>query len=68
MGDLIVTNGNIVADIHTIAGGTKIQNTNGRITVAISPALNANLEMRTTNGAISVGGIETTSTRTDDNT
>lgn len=68
-GGLEVANGNIVADIHAIAGDTTIKNTNGRITVGIDPALNANLEMRTTNGEISVSGVEpTTITRTDNKT
>jgi len=64
-----VTNGHIVADVLTIAGETEIRNPNGKITAFISPSLNANIEMRTTNGRVSVSGIEPTMiSRTDDMT
>ncbi|GAB7016574.1 DUF4097 family beta strand repeat-containing protein [Methanogenium cariaci] len=63
--ELEVSNGNIVAEIYDIRNGATIKTINGEITVSINPSLNAAIEMKTTNGIISVKGIALNFTRTE---
>lgn len=63
IGDLSTTNGKIEAHVLDIREDIDIRCTNGGITVYIDPSLDANIEMETTNGHISMNEIELVVTR-----
>jgi len=60
--DLHTSNGEIHAEIFDFKDDVNITSSNGRITVYINPSLNAELEMKTSNGEISVSGVTLTIT------
>jgi len=57
IGDLTVRNGRIEAEVHDVRGDVTIESTNGDVTLAIDPSLDAALSMKTTKGAVSVEGL-----------
>lgn len=60
IGDLETTNGNIFAQVLDFEDDIKIKTTNGNIDLEMNPSLNADIEMRTSNGKISVKDITLT--------
>lgn len=55
--DLETSNGEIYVEIFDFKDNIKIESSNGRIRVYINPLLNANIEMSTSNGQISINGL-----------
>ena len=55
--DLETSNGRIYAEIFDFKDDIDIRSSNGRITVYINPSLNADIEMTTSNGQISISGL-----------
>ena len=53
IGDLKTSNGAIFAEVFDIEEDVDITVTNGQITVYVNPSLNADIELKTTNGKIS---------------
>jgi len=53
--DMSTTNGDINADLYSMAGKVKFATTNGSIEVTIPETLNAALNMRTVNGDLDFG-------------
>lgn len=64
--DLHTSNGEIYAEIFDFKDDVNITSSNGRITVYINPSLNADIEMITSNGEISVSGVTLTITRSEE--
>ncbi|MFC4543010.1 DUF4097 domain-containing protein [Halosolutus amylolyticus] len=58
IGDVTATTGRIEADVPSIDGDTLISASTGRITAAVSPELDAELEVRTNTGRIDVDELE----------
>lgn len=61
--DLKTTNGKIEAHVLDIREDVDIRCTNGGITIYIDPSLDADVEMKTTNGHISMNEVELVVTR-----
>jgi len=57
IGDLKVKNGGIEAEVHDVRGDVTIESTNGGITLAIGPSLDALLSVTAKNGVVSVEGL-----------
>ncbi|WOF16014.1 DUF4097 domain-containing protein [Methanoplanus sp. FWC-SCC4] len=66
IGNLEVSNGNIIVEIFDIKGDVNIKCINGKITAYIIPSLNADIEMKTMNGIISVENIAINFTKTEE--
>ncbi|WP_167880925.1 DUF4097 family beta strand repeat-containing protein [Methanococcoides sp. AM1] len=62
IGDLQTTNGRIEAHILDIRDDVDIRCTNGAIILFIDPSLDADIEMETTNGHISISEVELVAT------
>ena len=55
--DLDTSNGEIYVEIFDFKADANIGSSNGRIRAYINPSLNADIEMRTSNGQISISGV-----------
>jgi DUF4097 and DUF4098 domain-containing protein YvlB len=64
--DLHTSNGEIHTEIFDFKDDVNITSSNGKITVYINPSLNADIEMRTSNGDISMSGVTLTITRSEE--
>lgn len=51
------SNGPIIAEIADVQQDIRIETSNGAVTIALNPLLNASLEMTTSNGKIKIEGI-----------
>lgn len=64
--DLETSNGRINAEIFDFKDDVDITSSNGKISVYINPSLNVDIEMKTSNGQISVSGISLNLTRSEE--
>ncbi len=56
--DLKTSNGHIYAEIFSFKENISLNTSNGGISVYINPSLNVDIEMKTSNGAISISGLQ----------
>jgi DUF4097 and DUF4098 domain-containing protein YvlB len=62
IGDLETSNGEIYAEIFSFKENISVDSSNGGITLYINPLLNADVEMTTSNGQISISGLSLNTT------